>query len=226
MLLNLSDQGRSLNINFVSRPVQLDIWPPRPGTTPHPSPAQINRYLAEQANASTAALVERTQLKSANVHGATLDELRRVQEAQSVVMWEYSKIGQPNYTEIILKTGAGNCDQMAHVACEMIRTNGGTAQVWVCQVHTFVVVGTIPTGLSQTLDFQETGWADLWISDPWAAITCPAKDYMRTLEIKMITWDLEDILVFFYDGKAYRWERANHPDWLRLLLTTTKKPKP
>ena len=226
LLLNLSDQGRSLNINFVSRPVQLDIWPPRPGTTPHPSPAQINRYLAEQANASTAALVERTQLKSANVHGATLDELRRVQEAQSVVMWEYSKIGQPNYTEIILKTGAGNCDQMAHVACEMIRTNGGTAQVWVCQVHTFVVVGTIPTGLSQTLDFQETGWADLWISDPWAAITCPAKDYMRTLEIKMITWDLEDILVFFYDGNAYRWERANHPDWLRLLLTTTKNPKP
>ena len=139
-----------------------------------------------------------------------------------MVMWEYSKIGQPNYTEIILKTGAGNCDQMAHVACEMIRTNGGTAQVWVCQVHTFVVVGTIPTGLSQTLDFQETGWADLWISDPWAAITCPAKDYMRTLEIKMITWDLEDILVFFYDGNAYRWERANHPDWLRLLLTTTK----
>ncbi|MBN7735651.1 hypothetical protein JX616_27560, partial [Klebsiella pneumoniae] len=112
-------------------PVQLDIWPPRPGTTPHPSPAQINRYLAEQANASTAALVERTQLKSANVQGPTLDELRRVQEAQSVVMWEYSKIGQPNYTEIILKTGAGNCDQMAHVACEMIRTNGGTAQVWV-----------------------------------------------------------------------------------------------
>lgn len=226
LLLNLSDQGRSLNFNFVSPPVQLDIWPPRPDTPLHPTPAQINRYLAEKANASTSARLERTQLKSANVQGPTLDELRRVQEAQSVVMWEYSKIGQPNYTEIILKTGAGNCNQMAHAACEMIRTNGGTAQVWACQVHTFVVVGTPPAGLNLTLDFQESGWGDLWISDPWAAITCPAKEYMRTLHIKMLTWDLEDIAVFFNDGNAYRWARANDPDWLRLLLSTPKQPLP
>ncbi|KRP46475.1 hypothetical protein SAMN04490190_2821 [Pseudomonas libanensis] len=226
LLLHLSDQGRSLNFNFVSRPVQLDIWPPRPDTPARPTAWQINRHLAEKANASTSALIERTQLKSANVQGPTLDELRRVQEAQSVVMWEYSKIGQPHYTEIILKTGAGNCDQMAHAACEMIRTNGGTAQVWVCQVHTFVVVGTLPAGLNLTLDFQESGWADLWISDPWAAITCPAKEYMRTLHIKMLTWDLEDIAVFFNDGNAYRWARANDPDWLRLLLTTPKQPRP
>ncbi|AZE53383.1 hypothetical protein C4K03_1212 [Pseudomonas synxantha] len=226
LLLNLSDQGRSLNINFVSRPVQLDIWPPRPDTPPHPTPAQINRYLAEKANASTSALVERTQLKSMNIKGPTPDEIHRVQHAEPVVMWEYSKVGQPHYTEIILKTGAGNCDQMAHVACEMIRTNGGTAQLWYCQVHTFVVVGTIPTGLNQTMDFQEVGWADLWISDPWAAITCPANEYMETLRIKMLTWDLEGIAVFFNDGNTHRWASANDPVWLRLLLTTPKQPMP
>ncbi|RFD31548.1 hypothetical protein CER19_06565 [Pseudomonas sp. GL93] len=221
LLLNASDEGRRLDIHVVSRPVQLAIWPPRPATG-----GQINRYLAEQANASTQAVVERTGLRSANVVGSTRGENLRLQEAEPVVMWEYSKIGHPNYTEVILKTGAGNCDQMAHVACEMIRTNGGVAHIWSCRGHTFVVVGTIPAGLTQTLDFQGADWANLYICDPWTSITCPAQDYMRQLRIKMTVWYLEDKMVFFHDGANYRWALANHPIWLNILETSIKFAQP
>ncbi len=221
LLLNASDNGRRLDISVASRPVQLDIWPPNPGLG-----AQHNQYLAEQANASTQAMLERTGLRSANVVGETPQEMLRLQEAEPVVMWEYSKIGHPNYTEVILKTGAGNCDQMAHVACEMIRTNGGVAHVWSCRGHTFVVVGTVPAGLTQTLDFQGAGWANLSICDPWASITCRAQDYLRQLKIKMTVWYLEDKMVFFHDGVSRRWAPANDPTWLHILETSIKYPVP
>ena len=221
LLLNASDEGRRLDINVVSRPVQLDIWPPRPATG-----GPSNKYFAEQANASTQAVVDRTGLRSNNVVGATPDEILRLQEAEPVVLWEYSQIGHPNYTEVILKTGAGNCDQMAHVACEMIRTNGGVAHVWRCRGHTFVVVGTAPAGLTQTLDFQGTDWANLYICDPWASITCQAQDYMRQLNIKMRVWYLEDKLVFFHDGVSRRWAPAHDSTWLNILETSIKYPLP
>ncbi|MGR3966274.1 hypothetical protein FW800_17635 [Pseudomonas sp. 910_23] len=221
LLLNASDEGRRLDINVVSRPVQLDIWPPSSATG-----SPLNKYLAEQANVSTQAVVDRTGLRSNNVVGATPAEILRLQEAEPVVMWEYSKIGHPNYTEVILKTGAGNCDQMAHVACEMIRTNGGVAHVWYCRGHTFVVVGTVPSGLTQTLDFQGADWANLSICDPWASITCPAQDYIRQLKIKMTVWYLEDKMVFFHDGVSRRWAPANDPTWLNILETSIKYPMP
>ena len=219
LLLNTSDQGRRLNFNFASQPVQLDIWPPGPSD-------RLPQYYAEQANASTQAMLDRTGLRSANVQGATPDEILRLQEAEPVVMWEYSKVGHPNYTEVILKTGAGNCDQMAHVACELIRTNGGNAQVWMCQGHTFVVVGNIPAVLNTTVDFRAAEWANLWISDPWTSLACPAQDYLRELRIKMHVWYLEDKSVFFHDGVNYRWAPANNRTWLGFLENSVKFPRP
>ncbi|TFY88045.1 hypothetical protein DYL61_25090 [Pseudomonas nabeulensis] len=227
LLLNASDQGRRLDINVVSKPVQLDIWPPRP-TVPGGAPSidQINGYLAQQANTSTQGVVQSTGIGSANVVSSTPQDIRRMQVAQSVVMWEYSKIGHVNYTEAILKTGAGNCDQMAHVAREVIRTNGGSARVWSGKGHTFVVVGAPPAGLQQTVDFSEPGWSGLWVCDPWTAITCPAQVYLRELNVKMIAWDLQDISIYFHDGIQHRWGRANDPAWLNPLMTGPKHPQP
>ena len=226
LLLNASDQGRRLDVQMVSEPIQLDIWPPKPTVPPNPSAEQINRYLSAQANASTLAMVRKTGLGSANTVGNTPQELARFRVAEPVVMWEYSKIGHPNYTEIILKTGAGNCDQMAHVAKELIRTNGGGAQVWGTQprAHAFVVVGAPPAGLPPTRDFKEAAWADVWISDPWTSISCAAGDYIDALNIKMMEWYLLDISVFFYDAGAYRWAKANDPAWIALLTHSEKLP--
>lgn len=227
LLFNVADQGQALGIHIASKPVQLNIWPPRPSTPGIPSAEQINRHMAEHASISTCALVEKTGLGSANLVATTPADMRRLQITEPVVMWEYSKVGHANYTEVILKTGAGNCDQMAHVACEMIRHNGGTAHIWHTRppAHAFVVVGPRPGPVANTVDFSEASWATSWVCDPWTAITCPARDYITELQLKMITWDLQHISVFFHDASRYRWGKATDPQWLGRLTESHKVPR-
>ncbi|PRA29212.1 hypothetical protein [Pseudomonas poae] len=216
LLLNTSDQGRRLEIQVAALPIQLQVWPPRPLQPALPTPAQTNQYIAEIANDAVQNLVERTGLRSANIVGDTAQELSRLELTEPVVMWEYSKVGHPDYTEVILQTGAGNCDQMAHIASELIRHNLGNCQRWcIHRAHAFVVVGTPP--VPQSLDFSEPGWADVWICDPWVNIACPASRYLERLNIKMIAMDLESILVFFRDAQLQRWGRATDPVWLAQL---------
>lgn len=228
LLLNASDQGQRLPISIAARPMQLESWPRTAFIQAAGSAEKLNQYLAQKAHASTVALVKSTGIGSANVVGTGLDELTRLDIAESLVMWQYSRVGHPNYTEVILKTGAGNCDQMAHVARELIRVNGGHAHIWGMSppAHAFVVVGAPTAPLTHTLDFKEAGWADLWICDPWAAIVCPARDYMKQLNEKMITWSLQDISVFFNDQGTYRWGQANDQHWLALLNDGLKHPLP
>lgn len=228
LLLNASDQGRRLDVNVVNQPIQLEVWPPRPPALGAPTAEQINRYMAEQANASLQRIVDTTLIGRANSAGIETAELRRLRVAEPIVMWEYSKIGHPDYSEIILKTGAGNCDQMAHIACESIRTNGGTARVWSTwpPAHAFVIVGTPPAGVMQTRNFSEAGWQDVWVSDPWASITCPAAQYLAELEVQMNIWGLQDIHVRFYVAGLPRWTLANDPVWIAQLKNSDKQPNP
>lgn len=225
LLLNASDQGQRLGMSVAVTPLQLERWPPYVAGGTHAQ--TINHYLATQAHTSTVALVQSTGIGSANVVGLGLSEIDRVSIAEPLVMWQYSRMGQPNYTEVILKTGAGNCDQMAHVAQALIEFNGGVAQVWgmTPPAHAFVVVGIPPPSLAPTLDFSEPDWAGLWICDPWAGIVCPAGNYMQQLNQKMIVWHLQDISVFFSDQGTYRWGHANDPIWLALLRGATKRPQ-
>lgn len=228
LLLNASDQGQRLGMSVAVAPIRLESWPLYT-TQPAAGPAQtINQYLAEQAQASTLRMVKSTGIGSANVTGQGRSELTRLSIAEPLVMWQYSRTGHPNYTEIILKTGAGNCDQMAHVAHALLRFNGAAAQVWgmTPPAHAFVVVGIQPPTLGTTVDFKEPGWAGLWICDPWAEIVCPAADYMRQLNIKMHAWFLQDFSVFFKDQGTYRWGKANDPQWLALLNQSVKRPQP
>ena len=99
---------------------------------------------------------------------------------------------------------------------------GGTSP----PAHAFVVVGITPPTLGLTLDFSEAGWRGLWICDPWAAIVCPASEYLRELNIKMLAWHLADISVLFNDQGTYRWGRANDRNWLTLLRSAVKRPPP
>lgn len=173
-------------------------------------------------------MVKATGIGPSNVAGVGVDELERLSIAESQVMWQCSRAGQPNYTEVLLKTGAGNCDQMTHVANELISFNGGASRVWGTSppAHAFVVVGITPPTLGLTLDFSEAGWRGLWICDPWAAIVCPASEYLRELNIKMLAWHLADISVLFNDQGTYRWGRANDRNWLTLLRSAVKRPPP
>ncbi|WP_300630551.1 hypothetical protein [Pseudomonas sp.] len=222
LLLHASSEGRRLDIHVVSHPIRIEFWAPQP--TAHLGVSQLNQYLAERANISTLARVDRTGIGSANITGATRDEALRMQVARPVVMWEYSMIERPSYTEVILRTGAGNCDQLAHVALEHVHANDGAAQLWgtLPPAHAFVVVGTPPPGVPNTLDFSEAHWADLWICDPWTSIVCPAQDYMRQLIATMEVWNTQRLTVLFHDGTRYRWGPANDPAWLELLKTSVK----
>ncbi|MEO8489855.1 hypothetical protein [Pseudomonas sp.] len=223
LLLHASSQGRSLDIQVVSHPIRIEYWGPNT-TVPTTSTSQLNKYLAERANVSTLARLDRTGIGSANITGATRNEVLRMQVARPVVMWEYSMIDRPNYTEVILRTGAGNCDQLAHVAREHVHANDGAAQLWGTRppAHSFALVGTPPPGVHHTADFSEAHWSGLWICDPWASIVCPAKDYMVQLIARMELWHSQKLTVLFHDGTQYRWGPANDPIWLGLLKNSIK----
>ncbi|AHC33882.1 MULTISPECIES: hypothetical protein [unclassified Pseudomonas] len=223
LLLNASDEGRRLGMSVAVEPIRLQTWAPYAPQSGH----TLNQYLATQAHTHTVALLQSTGIGPSNVVGVGAGEMARLDIAESVVMWQYSRVGQPNFTEVILRTGAGNCDQMAHVATELIRLNGGAARVWgmTPPAHAFVVVGTPPPTLAPTVDFSEAAWTDLWICDPWAGIVSPARDYMAQLTIKMHTWYLQDMSIFFNDRGTYRWVQAHDRGWLTLLRTALKRPQ-
>lgn len=223
LLLNVCEQGRRMDLHVVAAPIQMDIWPPRPAGLP--SVAHINQYQAECAQRAVLAKVARTGIGPDNLAGVGGAEITRIGVAEPVVMWEYSQVNAPNYTEIILRTGAGNCDQMAHVAHRMIQFNGGDSQIWMIpKAHTLVVVGKPPVSVS--LDFQEPGWEDLWVCDPWARVLCPARAYQRELRVAMIALGLQDYSVYYRKNNVPGWYKADDPHWLDLLRDSPKHPKP
>lgn len=94
LLLHASSQGRCLDIQVVSHPIRVEYWGPNT-TVPTTSTSQLNKYLAERANVSTLARLDRTGIGSANITGATRNEVLRMQVARPVVMWEYSMYRPP-----------------------------------------------------------------------------------------------------------------------------------
>ena len=89
------------------------------------------------------------------------------------------------------KSGAGNCGEVAGVACLELKKRGGACVEYV-QVedgqssnsvvpHVIAVLGRDPDG-GATADFTNVGTPDTWhpnavICDPWARIAYAAKDY-------------------------------------------------
>lgn len=56
----------------------------------------------------------------------------------------------------------------------------------------FTVIGGPDSAVERaTVDFAEPEWKDAWIVDPWAGITCEAKDYTRMFERRMAQWERE-----------------------------------
>lgn len=121
-----------------------------------------------------------------------LNDIQRNALAAPVVLWEYAKRDVPATYELLLKTGAGNCDQMAAVAMHLILESGGTASVWRVPGHVFTVVGRIePVNWRSTLDFADPSFQDVWIIDAWAGISCKAENYVQAYKDKMAIWEKE-----------------------------------
>jgi hypothetical protein len=151
------------------------------------------------------------------------DTLRR-DTAQPVVLWEYKLFDAPppNVVEMILKTGSGNCDQMAAVAADIVLKNRGAATVWRMPGHSFTMVGGPKKGTVQdSTDFSESAFIDAWIVDPWAGIVCPANQYNRQFSNTMSLWQTEGKKIITTHGpiasETTEWKDPTDPIWINRL---------
>lgn len=137
-----------------------------------------------------------TGLGAGNKLTPTPADFERQALASDVVSWLRSK---PNWDKSIkmdqiLTSGAGNCGEMAQVTSYIIKQSGGEAKIWSTaqEGHVFTVIGGPDSAVERaTVDFAEPEWKDAWIVDPWAGITCEAKDYTRMFERRMAQWERE-----------------------------------
>ncbi|WP_150732856.1 hypothetical protein [Pseudomonas fluorescens] len=111
------------------------------------SSADQNKIYADRAKAMVDQQFEATGLKSANqVIVNDPSDMQRQVSTRPLVIWEYTRTHAPNYADVILRTGAGNCDQMAWAAKNIVMESQGTAELWnMPGAHTFVLVG-VPKG--------------------------------------------------------------------------------
>lgn len=187
-----------------------------------------NRFYAQAAKKEVDKQFQATGIGPANQRVPdNPGDVTRQKIAREVVIWEYDKIDAPNYADIVLKTGAGNCDQMARAAAEIIKESGGDASVWAMSGHVFTVVGA-PTGVNaRTVDFREPKWANAWIVDPWAQIECKSSEYVSRLKQKMDEWSRagKELLVVnpAVAGAGPVWARPNEPFWLDMLIKEEKE---
>lgn len=183
---------------------------------------QQNQFYAEQANASVNRSMKATGLGPGNKVLSKADSAR-AQAASRVNGWLRRTVAPHalNRADLILKTGAGNCGEMALVAKETIRKSGGRAYEWAASdAHAFTIVGgpsELPPG---TVDFSGPEWADAWIVDPWSDIACPAREYTQKLKGVMDKWQHEK-LVIMEGGKRMS---PLDKDWLDTLIVKPKTP--
>ncbi|NWA70067.1 hypothetical protein [Pseudomonas reactans] len=180
-------------------------------------PSEQNRVLAEGGRKAVDDQFQATGIRSANqqVLGQP-GELARNAHATDVVGWLYTRTGAPNYSEIVLKTGAGNCDQMAKVAVDTINASGGHARIAQVKGHTFGIIGG-PPGQPSSKGFGEPEWADAWVVDPWAGITCPASQYPAQFKARMQEWSNEGRRILISDGGTPPrsvWSDPMEPRWI------------
>lgn len=178
---------------------------------------QQNRVYAEGARKAVDEQFQATGIRSANQQVLGLaGEATRNATATEVVGWLYTRTGAPNYSEMVLKTGAGNCDQMAKVAVDTINASGGDARIAQVKGHTFAVVGG-PPGQPRSKGFVGPEWDQAWVVDPWAGITCRAADYPAQFKARMQEWSQSGRRILISDGGTPPrsvWSDPMDPRWI------------
>lgn len=178
---------------------------------------QQNRLYAEGARKAVDDQFQATGIRSANQQVPGLaGEVARSEAAMEMVGWLYTRTGAPNYSEMVLKTGAGNCDQMAKVAVDTINASGGSARIAQVKGHTFAIVGA-PLGIPRSKGFVGPEWAEAWVVDPWAGITCHAADYPAQFKARMQEWSQSGRRILISDGGTPPrsvWSDPMEPRWI------------
>lgn len=220
LVFELWNNGDLRNIHVALEPVKVpDLMPP-PDLHTHPV-EQRNRFYAREAKKAVDVQFQITGVRSRNLrlhhNPASID---RADAAHPVVMWIYDKWDTPDYGDLILKTGAGNCDQMALAAAEIITKNGGTARLMSMPgAHAFTLVGDAPINL-RTYFFAEPEWSQTRIVDPWANIECPSSEYVQQFQRRMYEWKAEGRQI---QTNAGHWIEADDPDWVDKTVNAIKQ---
>ncbi|WP_017739409.1 dermonecrotic toxin domain-containing protein [Pseudomonas sp. CBZ-4] len=184
---------------------------------------QQNQFYAEKAKAAVDHALTATGLGPGNQVRSAAD-LARADAAHMTREWllRTADLRAPNAGDLIIKTGAGNCGEMALLARDIISKSGGRAYEWGAgDAHSFTVVGGPSTTVNGTLDFSEAIWADAWIVDPWAGITCPAADYTQRLRSTLAAWDKAGWRI---RSGAKPDMRPLDPEWVDTLVNKPKRP--
>ena len=178
---------------------------------------QQNRLYAEGARKAVDEQFQATGIRSANQQVPGLaGEVARSNTATEMVGWLYTRTGSSNYSEVVLKTGAGNCDQMAKVAVDTINASGGHGRIAQVKGHTFAIIGG-PPGQPRSKGFVGPEWDDAWVVDPWAGITCRAADYPALFKARMQEWSQSGRRILISDGAtppSSVWSDPMEPRWI------------
>ncbi|MGF6094171.1 hypothetical protein [Pseudomonas sp. 18175] len=210
----LQQKGAIKQIPVALKPYQASALDTPAGFT-NRSVEQQNKFYAEQAKISVDHSLNATGLGAGNKLLSPQDALRS-DAASIVIRWlRQSALGD---ADRVVKTGAGNCYEMSLLAKDIIRKSGGRAYHWNASgEHAFTVVGGPSRAPAATIDFSEPHWADAWIVDPWADIACPANEYIKQLQEKMVKWESEGVKI---DGAT----SPLHEDWIDALIKQPKSP--
>ncbi|KRP58794.1 hypothetical protein [Pseudomonas trivialis] len=185
---------------------------------------QQNKFYAEQAKSNVNLGMKATGLGPGNQVRSTADKAR-AQAAFDTIGWirRTAESHAPNRANLVLKTGAGNCGEMAILSKDIINKSGGRAYEWhASDAHAFTVVGGPSTLPSGTVDFSEQAWKDAWIVDPWTDIACPAREYTQKLKEVMTQWERKKIKIL--EGEALI--SPLDKNWMENLITKPKNPYP
>ena len=204
---------RANKVTPLEKPAGFASWPTK----------QQNQFYAEKAKAAVDQALTATGLGPGNQVRSAAD-LARADAAHMTREWllRTANLRASNAGDLIIKTGAGNCGEMALLSRDIINKSGGRAYEWSAgDAHAFTVIGGPSRAVSDTVDFSEAIWADAWIVDPWAGIACPAGDYTQQLNTTLAAWDKNGWRIRS-GTKADM--RPLDPEWMDTLISQPKRP--
>ena len=182
-----------------------------------------NRFYAQESKSSVRQLMDATGLGPSNLV-RTPSDIARADAAQRVILWlrnTFSKL-PANYSDLIIKSGVGNCGEMGILSADIINKSGGRAYRWEAgDAHAFTVVGGPSTRPLPTKNFSEPEWADAWIVDPWANISCPASQYTQKLQAVMNDWQASGLVI--REGTNPKMSPLDK-QWIETLIAKPKSP--
>lgn len=227
-VLAVWNQGKGRNVEVAAQAIKVEPITKAPRFNLLSAEDQ-NKFYAEAAKSKVDAQFKATGLGSANkvVANDPNDMMRQVL-AEPVVIWSYKRIDSPEAADLILRTGAGNCDQVAWTAKKIIDESGGIAEIWQMPGHTFTVVG-VPRGtITKTVDFSEPAFENAWVVDPWGGFSCPANMFTIRLDLEMLTWKTEGKMLLAPDplnpNGPMVWESPTDAEWINDILNAEKTP--